>query len=148
MTPLLSAGHLCTYKGITQGGPSLGSGKAAAIGTCGGHPTTPVYEAGIAQKPGLGGRHESLVQQWRHSGFGNKAEWCAQGSSAPEAEQSLGYPPLLTRNSGNKPSGRVQQGPRVSFLLSPVLLPGINLGHHFWRQLCAPTYSHTELHIC
>lgn len=109
MTPLLSAGHSCTYKGITQGGPSLGSGKAAAIGTCGGHPTTPVYEAGIAQGPGLGGRHESLVQQWRHSGFRNKAEWCAQGSSAPEAEQTLGYPPLLTRNSGNKPSGRVQQ---------------------------------------
>lgn len=90
MTPLLCAGHSCTYKGITQGGPSLGSGKAAAIGTCGGHPTTPVYEAGLAQEPGLGGRHECLVQQWRHSGFWNKAEWCAQGSSAPEAEQTLG----------------------------------------------------------
>lgn len=55
MTPLLFAGHSCTYKGIKQGGPSLGSGKAAAIGTCGGHPTTPVNEAGNAQEPGLGG---------------------------------------------------------------------------------------------
>lgn len=139
MIPLLSAGHSCTYKGITQGAPSLGSGKAAAIGT-----------VGVTYDSCLWSRDSSRARSW----WVGMKESCPTMETLGLLEQGWVMCTGLLSTWGRAGTGILSlvhtltvgtsllaeySNDLNSFLSAFPLLccQGSNLDHHFWKAaLC------------